>query len=214
MIPTLTKEKTMKIIIMGASGNIGQEIVKALEPSHEIITAGLRRGGILVDYTDSSSVQQMFESAGPFDALVASVGGDSVFQSYQDLSDEDYEHGFQRKFLAQVNLVRIGAEYANDGGSFTLSSGYLSHYPNRHSIGTGPFNAAVDSFVLGVAPLLPKELRLNVVSPAPVVEPEKAGRGLVTAAQAAKGYIESVTGDFTGRVIRVWGGLENEPLPN
>ncbi len=53
IILTLTKEKTMKIIIVGASGNIGQEIVKALESSHEIITAGLRRGDILVDHTGS-----------------------------------------------------------------------------------------------------------------------------------------------------------------
>ncbi len=203
----------MKVIVLGASGNIGREIVRELEHTHEIIKAGSKRGDVLVDYTDANSVREMFESVGKFDALVSAVGGDSVFRPYEELSDADYEHGFQRKFLAQVNLVKTGADYALDGGSFTLSSGFLSHYPNPYSIATGPFNAAVDSFVLGTAPLLPRGLRLNVVSPAPVVEPERAGRGLVTAAQAAKGYVESVTGDFTGRVLRVWSGLETEPLP-
>jgi NAD(P)-dependent dehydrogenase (short-subunit alcohol dehydrogenase family) len=203
----------MKIIVLGAGGNIGREIIRILEPAHEIIKASRSRGDILVDYTDSNSVREMFKSAGGFDAVIAAVGGDSVFRPYEELSDRDYEHGFQRKFLAQVNLVRIGTEYARDGGSFTLSSGFLSHYTNPYSAATGPFNAAVDSFVLGAAPLLPRGLRLNVVSPAPVVEPAKAGRGLVTAMQAAQGYIDSVTGPFTGRVLRVWGGLENEPLP-
>ena len=35
--------------------------------------------------------------------------------------------------------------------------------------------------------------------------------GQVTAAEAAQGYVESIEGDFTGRVIRVWGGLEPQP---
>ncbi len=167
----------MKVIVLGASGNIGREIIRALGPTHEIIKAGRSRGDILVDYMDCESVREMFKSTGEFDALIAVVGGDSVFRPYEDLSDEDYEHGFRRKFLAQVNLVRIGTEYARAGGSFALSSGFLSHYPNPTSAATGPFNAAVDSFVLGTAPLLPRGLRLNVVSPAPVVEPEKVGRG-------------------------------------
>lgn len=203
----------MKIIVLGAGGNIGREVIRALGSTHEIIQANRSRGDILVDYTNPESVREMFKSTGEFDALIATVGGDSVFQSYEDLSNEAYEHGFQRKFLAQVNLVRSGTEYACDGASFTLSSGFLSHYPNPTSAATGPFNAAIDSFVLGTAPLLPRGLRLNVVSPAPVVEPAQVARGLITAEQAAAAYVESVTSLYTGRIFRVWGGLENEPLP-
>lgn len=203
----------MKIIVLGASGIIGQEIVKGLAPNHDIIKAGVRRGDVTVDYTDSNSIRAMLEKVGAFDAFIVAVGGDSVFKHYDELSDEDYEHGFARKFLAQKNLVQIGTEYANDGASFTLSSGFLSHYPNPYSAATGPFNAAVDAFVFGTAPLMPRGIRLNVVSPAPVVAPERVDQGLVSAAQAAKGYIDSATGTFTGRVLRVWGGLENEPLP-
>ena len=166
-----------------------------------------------VDYTDEGSVRSMFQQLEGLDSVVSVVGGDSVFKHYEELSFEDYEHGFRRKFIAQTNLVRIGLEYVNDGGSFTLSSGFLSHYPNPYSIGTGPFNAAVDAFVRGVAPILPRQLRLNVVSPAPVVEPEHARRGVVTAIDAAAAYVEAITGTFSGEVIRVWGGLEEDPLP-
>lgn len=199
----------MRIILMGASGIIGSEIAEALSPNHELIRAG-RNGDVKVDYTDTKSVKAMFEHIGKFDALVTAVGRDSAFKPYDALTDEDFEYGFQRKFMAQINLVRVGTPYINDSGSFTLSSGYLSDYPNPASAATGPFNAAVDSFARTVGPMLPRGIRLNVVSPAPVVSADETGRGVVTAAQAAAGYIQSIEGAMNGEVIRMWGGLENE----
>ena len=200
----------MKIILLGASGIIGSEIDKALSPNHEIVRAG-RNGDVKVDYTDTQSVKAMFDQVGKFDALITAVGRDSAFKPYENLTDEDFEYGFQRKFMAQINLVRVGTPYANDGASFTLSSGYLSDYPNPASAATGPFNAAVDSFARTVGPMLPRGIRVNVVSPAPVVSPDEAGRGVVTASQAAAGYIKSIQGTMNGEVIRMWGGLETEP---
>ncbi len=155
----------------------------------------------------------MFEAIGAYDALVAVVGGDSIFRPFDELTDDDYRYGFERKFLGQVRLIKIGKKFAREKGSFTLSSGFLSHYPNPFSAATGPLNAAVDSFVRGTAPLLSKGLRLNVVSPAPVVEPTQVARGRITAMQATAAYVESVTSTYTGKIFRVWGGLENEPLP-
>jgi nucleoside-diphosphate-sugar epimerase len=125
----------MKVVVLGAGGKIGSEIVRALSPKHEIVRVG-RNDDVKVDYTNASSVKNMFEQVGGFDALVVAVGGDSVFKVYEDLSDEDFAYGFQRKFMAQVNLVRTGTSYANDGASFTLSSGYLSDYPNPASVAT------------------------------------------------------------------------------
>jgi NAD(P)-dependent dehydrogenase (short-subunit alcohol dehydrogenase family) len=151
----------------------------------------------------------LFVDTGPFDALIAVVGGDSVFHPFQDLTTDDYRVGFERKFLGQLNLVRIGSQHAADGASFTLSSGFLSHYPNEGSAATGPFNAAVDCFARTAAHSLPRGMRINVVSPAPVVDRQSVRHGLITAEQAAAAYIQCVEGDFTGHVIRAWGGLEN-----
>ena len=58
-----------------------------------------------------------------------------------------------------------------------------------------------------MAPLLGRGLRLNVVSPAPVVEPSKVGTGLVSAEQVAQYYVEAIEGTDTGNVFRAWGGL-------
>jgi NAD(P)-dependent dehydrogenase (short-subunit alcohol dehydrogenase family) len=200
----------MKIIVVGASGRIGSKVVKALSPKYEIVDAGRRGGDVQVDYMEESSVRDMFEQVGSFDALICVAGGDSVFKHYQEFGDKDYRYGFDRKFLSQIRLVRIGENYCRNNGSFTLTSGFLSHYPNPASLGTGPLNAALDSFARSVAPLLPRGLRINVVSPAPIVESGEEGRGLVTAEQAAEVYLGAVEGDFTGRVLRVWGGL---PVP-
>jgi NAD(P)-dependent dehydrogenase (short-subunit alcohol dehydrogenase family) len=197
----------MKIIIVGAFGRIGKEVDKALTDNHKIVRVGVRRGDVQCDYTDIESVCPMFEKIGEFDSLISVAGGDSTFKPFQNLDDDDYRYGFERKFLGQIRLLRFGEKFVRDSGSFVLTSGFLSHYPNPASIATGPLNAAVDTFVKNTASFLRRGVRLNVVSPAPIVEPGQEGKGLVTAAVTAKLYVEAVEGNFTGKVLRAWGGL-------
>ena len=201
----------MKIVIVGASGRIGKEVDKALSDSHEIIRVGVHSGDVQCDYTDTESVRAMFEKIGEFDSLISVAGGDSTFKSFQDLDDEDYKYGFERKFLGQIRFIKHGESFVRDNGSFIFTSGFLSHYPNPSSIATGPLNAAVDTFVKNTASLLPRGIRVNVVSPAPIVEPGQEGKGLVTAAETAKLYVQAVEGDITGKVLRAWGGLAVVP---
>ncbi len=200
----------MKIIIVGASGRIGKEIDKALSGRHDIIRVGAHSGDLLCDYTNTDSILNMFEKVGAFDSLISVVGGDSTFKLFDNLDDDDYRFGFERKFLGQVRLIRYGESFVRDNGSFILTSGFLSHYPNSSSIATGPLNAAVDTYVRNTASLLPRGVRINVVSPAPIVEQGQERRGLVTAVQTAKLYVQAVESDITGQVLRAWGGL---PLP-
>ena len=197
----------MKIIIIGASGRIGKEVDKALSDKHDIVRVGVRSGDVQCDYTDTASVQAMFEKIGQFDSLISVAGNDSIFKPFNALEDQDYRYGFERKFLGQIRLLKLGKKFIKDNGSFVFSSGFLSHYPNPASIATGPLNAAVDTFVKNTAPLLKRGIRLNVVSPAPIVEPQQVGKGLVSAAETAKLYVEAVEGNISGKVLRAWGGL-------
>jgi NAD(P)-dependent dehydrogenase (short-subunit alcohol dehydrogenase family) len=200
----------MKIIIIGASGRIGKEVDKALSVNHDIVRVGYRSGDIQCDYTIPESVRDMFEKLGEFDALISVIGGDSIFKPFADLDDDDYKYGFERKFLGQIRFLKLGETYVRDNGSFVFTSGFLSHYPNPASIATGPLNAAVNTFVRNTASLLPRGIRINVVSPAPIVQPGQEGKGLVTAAETAKLYVEAVEGNITGQVLRAWGGLPAE----
>lgn len=197
----------MKIVIVGASGRIGKEVDKVLSGSHEIIRVGARSGDVQCDYTDEESVRGMFDKIGEFDSLISVAGGDSTFKTFQELNDEDYRYGFERKFLGQLRLFKFGESFVRDNGLFIFTSGYLSHYPNPTSIATGPLNAAIDTFVKNTSSLLPRGIRLNVVSPAPIVEPGQEGKGVVTATETAKLYVEAVEGNMTGQVLRAWGGL-------
>jgi len=197
----------MKVIIVGASGRIGREVEKALVERHDLVRVGAHSGDVQCDFTDVESVRAMFDAVGEFDALVAVVGRDSAFKSFKDLGDDDYRYGFERKFLGQVRLLDHGQRTIGDHGSFVFTSGFLSHYPNPASIATGPLNAAVDTFVSNTAPLLPRGIRLNVVSPAPVVEPDQKRHGVVTAEETATFYVDALEGDMTGQVLRAWGGL-------
>jgi NAD(P)-dependent dehydrogenase (short-subunit alcohol dehydrogenase family) len=201
----------MKIIIVGASGRIGKEVDKALSVSHDIVRVGSSSGDVQCDYTIPESVRDMFEKIGEFDALISVIGGDSIFKPFADLDDDDYKYGFERKFLGQIRFLKLGETYVRDNGSFVFTSGFLSQYPNPASIATGPLNAAVNTFVKNTASLLTRGIRINVVSPAPIVEPGQEGKGLVTAAETAKSYVEAVEGNITGQVLRAWGGLPVVP---
>ena len=201
----------MKIIIVGAAGRIGKEVDQALSDGNEIVRVGVRSGDFQCDYTDTESVKNMFVEVGEFDSLISVAGRDSTFESFQYLDDEDYRYGFERKFLGQIRFLKYGENTIRDNGSFVFTSGFLSHYPNPASIATGPLNAAVDTFVNNTAPMLPRGIRINVVSPAPIVEPGQEGKGLVTAAETAKLYVQAVEGNITGQVLRAWGGLPVVP---
>ena len=201
----------MKIIIVGASGRIGKEVDKALSVSHDIVRVGSRSGDVQSDYTIPESVREMFEKIGDFDALISVIGGDSIFKPFANLDDDDFRYGFERKFLGQIRFLKIGESFVRDNGSFVFTSGFLSQYPNPASIATGPLNAAVNAFVKNTASLLTRGIRINVVSPAPIVEPGQEGKGLVTAAETAKSYVEAVEGNMTGRIFRAWGGLPVVP---
>ena len=197
----------MKVTIVGASGKIGREIDKALSSSHEIVRVGATSGDVQCDFTSRDSVAQMFEAVGPIDALIAVLGADRRFKKFEELEDDDSRYGFERKFLGQIRLATLGEPSIRDNGSITLTSGFLSDYPNPASIATGPLNSAVDTYVKNTAPLLQRGIRINVVSPAPVVEAGREGRGLVTAEQTAKYYVDVVLGNMSGQVLRAWGGL-------
>jgi NAD(P)-dependent dehydrogenase (short-subunit alcohol dehydrogenase family) len=198
----------MKIAVLGASGKIGSQVVEQLSTKgHEVVSIGARSGDHRVDYTDAAAVEAMLALIAPLDAIVVSVGGDSAFKPYNTLTDEDFLLAAERKLIAQFRIVRLAEKYVNDNGSVTLTSGFLSHYPNAHSIATGPFNAAIDTFVQQSAEHLPRGLRVNVVSPAPVVEPDQVKEGLISAAQVAEFFVESIEGEATGTVFQAWGGL-------
>jgi NAD(P)-dependent dehydrogenase (short-subunit alcohol dehydrogenase family) len=202
------EENTMKVMIIGASGIIGRAVAENLEKDHEIIRVGKSRGDLLVDLTEESSVKALFERSGKVDAIIATMG--SVhFGPLAEMTAEQFNQGLQNKLLGQVRLVLIGKEHLNAGGSFTLTTGILTHQPIRTGVNATAVNAALEGFVLAAANEL-AGLRINAVSPTVVTEaldkyaPFFPGFESASASRVALAYRRSVDGIDNGKVFRVW----------
>ncbi|HFJ9791926.1 TPA: short chain dehydrogenase, partial [Pseudomonas aeruginosa] len=131
----------MKIILIGASGTLGKGIDKELGERHEIVRVGHSSGDFQVDISDADSIRALFEKTGRFDALVAAVGK-VHFGALEEMGEAQYQLGLRDKLMGQVNLVLLGREYANDGGSFTLTSGVLAEQPIRFGSSASMVNCA------------------------------------------------------------------------
>lgn len=198
----------MKIILVGASGTIGKAVVADLGERHDIIQAGRNGKDLAIDITDPASIRSALSSVGEFDALVSTTGA-VHFGAFEEMDAEKYEIGIRNKLMGQVNLVLIGRDYITDNGSFTLTTGVLSHDPIRYGSSAAMVNGAVDSFARSAAIEMPRGLRINTVSPGVITEalpnyaPYFRGFEPVPAAKAARAYAKSVEGLQTGQVYAV-----------
>lgn len=198
----------MKILLIGASGTIGSAVDKELSQRHEVIRIGRSSGDLQVDISDSASIRQLFEQTGKFDALVCAAGN-VTFAPLGEMTEDSFALGLKDKLMGQVNLLLIGRDFANDGASFTFTTGVLSHDPIRSGASAALVNGAIDSFVRAAAIELPRGLRVNSVSPNVLKEamgkyaPYFRGYKAVPAADVALAYAKSVEGSQTGQTFHV-----------
>jgi len=198
----------MKIIIVGATGTIGQKVTANLEQDHEIIKVGSKSGDMQADITKPKTLENLFEEVGSFDALVSTTGA-GHFGPLNEMTAEDFKVGLHSKLLGQVNLVLTGQHYINPKGSFTLVSGILSDDPVAHSVNVSAVNAAINGFVNAAAQELENDVRINVVSPGVVEDSPELfdafpGHIPVSMDRVVKGFRKSVLGIANGEIIKVW----------
>lgn len=196
----------MKIIIVGASGTMGQYLANAFRKEHEVITAATKGCDINVDITSPESIEQLYKQAGPFDALV-STAGPTFVGPWSKLNDQTFRKGIEGKMMGQINLVLIGQHYINPKGSFTLITGALTHEPQKHFANASAANGAVEGFVRAAAIELENGIRINTVSPtvienSPQYFPYFPGDIPVTMQQLEYGFRKSIFGANTGQIIK------------
>ncbi|HYK05191.1 MAG TPA: short chain dehydrogenase [Thermoanaerobaculia bacterium] len=195
----------MRILVIGAHGTIGREIVNALSADHEVIGASRSGSEVSVDITKPASIQAMYASVGKVDAVI-SAAGSGAWKPLAQLTDEDFAFSLGYKLMGQVNVVRYGFAHVNDGGSITTTSGILSRSPMEGSAAISLVNSGLEGFTRAAAIEAPRGIRVNVVSPPWVTETllemgaTDTSHGL-PAATVALAYVRSVTGRETGQVI-------------
>ncbi|WP_327351168.1 short chain dehydrogenase [Streptomyces sp. NBC_01304] len=194
----------MKIVVIGATGTIGSALADALEsnPAHEVVRAS-RRGPVKVDLEDPASIDALFATIGPVDAVVAVAAGGTIAR-IDDSTDADYFTGLDGKLLGQLHLTRRAARELTDGGSVTLTGGISEFTEAGLSFGA-LVNAGLAGFIPAAAREMPRGIRLNSVSPGWISETLRAmGRDAsagTPVAEVVRAYVELIEGADRGRVI-------------
>ena len=190
-----------KILVIGAAGLIGKDVVKTLGES-ECIRAS-RSSDERVDISDPKSIAALFARIGMVDGIIC-TGGAARFKPWSELTDEDWTFSLANKLLGQVNVVRYGLKSVRPGGAITLTTGLASQYPSPGSAIVTTVNAAVEAFVRAVAAEPSISVRVNAVSPGWVSETLQAmGRNPaegIPAAEVAKIAVRQFGEGATGSV--------------
>jgi len=199
----------MKILIVGGNGTIGKTVSAHLAKKHEVVTGGRTSGDVTVDIADSNSIKTMFKALGKVDAIVC-IAGEAKWAPFKDLSEEDFYIGLKSKLMGQVNLVRIGKDHLNPGGSITLSTGILADHPVVMTTSAAMVNGGIHSFVKAASLELENSIRINVVSPGLVedaVEKYEAyfpGHNPIPMQKVINAYVRSVEGKVSGQIITIY----------
>ena len=193
----------MRVLVIGATGTIGKEVVAALR-GHDVISASHAKAPEKVDIADPKSIRALYQRVGKVDAII-SAAGNGAWKPLAELTDADFAFSVGHKLMGQVNVIRFGFDAVRDGGSITVTSGVLSQQPMPGSGAVSLVNAGLEGFVRAAALEAPRKIRVNVVSPPWVSETLKAmgqdpAHGL-PAAGVAKTYVAAVTGAATGAVL-------------
>lgn len=196
----------MKIAVIGGNGTVGRAARLGLEADHEVISLS-RSTSPGVDLTEPETISTALAAIGPVDALVSAAGvtpGGAV----EDLTEEDLLAGFRGKALSQLSVVTRGLDYVNDGGSITLTSGIIGKERIAKGAPAAMANGALDAFVYAAAPEMPRDIRLNIVSPnvlksATSYHPKFPGFTPVPDELVGRAYVRAVQGLDTGRIFEV-----------
>lgn len=197
------------VLVIGATGILGQAVAQEFERDSEVIRVGRTSGDYTVDITNNESIHSLYQRVSNVDAVVSTAASKVVFDSLENLNREKYFESFKGKLLGQIELVLQGLKYLGPDTSYTLTTGLLNSHPLKNATAAAMINAAVESFALCASLEVPKSQRINVVSPAFLQETiEKyrsiySGNEIIPADRVALAFRESVMGQKTGHVFRV-----------
>lgn len=199
----------MKILLIGATGLLGTAVTKELGEEHEIIKATRHNTDIEVDITNPDSIKNMFETVGKVDAVISTTGA-AHFGPLEEMTPELNETTIDSKLKGQVNLILLGMDYVNDGGSFTLTTGVIMDQPIYQGASSAMANGAIKAFAKSAAAEAPRGIRINTVSPTVFQESPDELRAFfpgfepVPLSKVALLFRKSVEGVHTGQSYEIY----------
>ncbi len=197
-----------KVIIVGASGVLGQAVAAGLVKDHQVIRAGRSGTDLTLDAGDINGLEKALASVGPFDALISCIGH-VPFEPFDRVEPEAFAAGITNKFIFQTNLLRAALPHLSANGSVTFTSGILADEPLIGSSCAAAANGALHAFVMAASAELLGRVRLNVISPSVVEDAVDAfgdffdGFEATSMTSLVKAYRRCLAGPVTGRVFKI-----------
>jgi len=198
----------LRILLVGV-GTIGECVLTKLKDRHDVVVASRSKGDVLVDISSKESIEKMYEKVGEIDAVIVAAGK-VAFPKLDQTTDEDFSQSINAKLMGQINLVRLGLKAMKEGGSFTLTSGLLNYDVIERGSIAALINGGLEGFVRSAAIEMPRQIRINVISPGVIAESVQkygadifSGFSQVKVGDVADAYVKSVEGRQTGQVYRI-----------
>ncbi|WP_375749099.1 short chain dehydrogenase [Vibrio sp. HN007] len=192
-----------KVLILGSTGLIGNALTELLEGKAEVIGSSLNHPENPVDLSDPESLKALFAKVGKVDAILCTAGVARIV-NWHEAPDSEWEFGIKNKMMGQINTIRFGEQYVNDGGAIILTSGVLAQYPFAGSGVVTTVNAAVEAAIKASVTEIDR-IRINAVSPGWVSETMVA-MGMdpepgMPAKEVAQYYIDLMEESTSGDVV-------------
>ncbi|MEI4472183.1 SDR family oxidoreductase [Frigidibacter sp. MR17.24] len=165
-----------RILVVGGSSGIGFGVAEAALAAGARVTIASRSGdkvaaavarlggraeGVTLDTGNCAMLAEHFAGRDAYDHVFCSAARTKV-AAVRDLPLEDAYNSVDSKFWGAYRLAR--AARIRDGGSLTLTSGFLSVRPKAGAAIQGAINAGIEGLTRGLA-LEFAPVRVNCVSP-------------------------------------------------
>lgn len=110
----------MKVLVVGAEGQLGREVVRTFE-DQEVVCADLDGGGERVDIRDEASVKRLFRTRGPFSLAINTAAAHNVAECEKDpetafsVNTDGARHLAAACHASSARFVHISTDYVFDG---------------------------------------------------------------------------------------------------
>ncbi len=158
----MTFDNATRTIVIGGTSGIGRAVADALRERPGEVVAVSRATGF--DVSDPDQVKAFFEERADFDHLIVTAGSQAPAGKLSELDLKDAKAAFETKFWGTVSAVQAAANHMRNGGTITLTSGFLARRTVPETFVKTTINAALEA----TAKILARELaplRVNVISP-------------------------------------------------
>lgn len=117
-------------------------------------------------------VEKVVEQFGRIDILVNNAAHQSLFDSIEDIPDEEWRRTFAVNIDAIFHLTKAAVPHMAEGSAIINTASINADKPNPKLLAYATTKGAIQNFTTGLAQMLaPRGIRVNAVAPGPVWAP-------------------------------------------